>query len=293
MMRGAAAREEWATTRERGAVPLIRLMAWLTIRLGRSVALLLTLPVCAWFFLVSSKARAASKLYLARVLDRPPALSDRWRHFHSFAVCVLDRVMLLNDRLDLFRITVNGGELVSDVMARGEGCFLFGAHLGSFEVIRAVGRLSAHAKLTLVMYQDNARKTNAVLNAINPALALEIIGLGKPGSMLAIRDRLDDGHFVGILADRSLNGERTERLPFLGAEARFPVGPFRLASLLRRPVLLMDGVYRGDGLYDISFETLSDGTVAIEDMMRHYAAWLDRRCRSAPYNWFNFFDFWA
>jgi predicted LPLAT superfamily acyltransferase len=255
----------------------------------------LSIPVCGWFFLVATKARAASRAYLARVLGRAPTLAERWRHFRCFAVCVLDRVMLLNDRLDLFTITVHGGDVVSDIMARGGGCFLFGAHLGSFEVIRAVGRLSARAKVTLVMYQDNARKTNAVLNAINPALAIEIIGLGGPGSMLAIRDRLDDGHFVGILADRSLNGERTERLPFLGAEARFPVGPFRLAALLRRPVILMAGVYHGAGRYEISFETLSDGAadISVEETMRRYVTRLEQHCRRAPYNWFNFFDFWA
>ena len=26
--------------------------------------------------------------------------------------------------------------------------------------------------------------------------------------------------------------------------------------------------------------------------MLHYAALIDRYCRSDPYNWFNFFDFW-
>ena len=67
------------------------------------------------------------------------------------------------------------------------------------------------------MYEDNARKTNAVLNAINPALAIDIIGLGKPGSMLAVKDRLDEGHLVGILADRSLESERRMAFPFLGA----------------------------------------------------------------------------
>ena len=113
------------------------------------------------------------------------------------------------------------------------GCFLFGAHLGSFEVVRAAGRHMADVRISLVMYEDNARKTNAVLNAINPALAIDIIGLGKPGSMLAVKDRLDDGHLVGLLADRSLESERRMAIPFLGAPARFPVGPFRMAAMLR------------------------------------------------------------
>jgi predicted LPLAT superfamily acyltransferase len=116
--------------------------------------------------------------------------------------------------------------------------------------------------------------------------------------MLAVRDRLDDGHLVGILADRCLDSERSIRIPFLGEPARFPVGPFRLAAMLGRPVVLMTGLYRGGGRYEISFETISERPIesseaAIEDMMRHYVARLEHHCRNAPYNWFNFYDFWA
>lgn len=294
-MRGAAVREEWATRPERGVVPLIRLMAWIVPRIGRDVAQFLLCPVCAYFFLFSPKARAASFGYLSRALGRTPTMADRWRHFRWFAACVLDRVLLLNDRLDLFDIAVDGEQIVASIQRQGGGCFLFGSHLGSFEVIRAVGRLAAHAKVTLVMYQENARKTNAVLNAINPALAIEIIGLGKPGSMLAIRDRLNEGHFVGILADRSIESERSTRISFLGAEARFPVGPFRLATLLGRPVVFMTGLYHGGNRYQIVFETISSVSddAVLEDTMRRYVARLEHHCRRAPFNWFNFYDFWA
>jgi predicted LPLAT superfamily acyltransferase len=294
-MTGAAAREDWATRRERGFVPLIRLMAWIALRIGRPAGQVLLLPVCAYFFLFSPRSRTAGLVYLERALGHTPTAADRWRHYRCFATCVLDRVLLLNDRLDLFDITVRGEEIVMADCDKGGGCFLFGAHLGSFEVVRAVGRLTAKVKLSLVMYQDNARKTNAVLNAINPALAIEIIGLGKPGSMLAVKDRLDNGHVVGILADRSLDSERCERLPFLGASARFPVGPFRIAALLGRPIVLMVGTYRGGRRYEIVFETISDGSTAttIQETMRRYVARLEHHCRQAPYNWFNFYDFWA
>ena len=294
MTGGAATREDWATRRERGFVPLIRLMAWIALRIGRPAAQLLLLPACAYFLLFSPKARAAGLVYLKRALGRPPTMVDRWRHYRCFAICVLDRVLLLNDRLDLFEISVRGEETAMANRDNG-GCFLFGAHLGSFEVIRAVGRLTAKVKLSLVMYQDNARKTNTVLTAINPALAIEIIGLGKPGSMLAVRDRLDEGHVVGILADRSVVGERTARIPFLGAPARFPIGPFRMAAILRRPIVLMVGTYRGGRRYEVVFESISDGSegAPIEETMRRYVALLEQHCRETPYNWFNFYDFWA
>ena len=294
-------REEWATRRERGSLALIRLMVWITLRLGRPTARLFLGPVCAYFFLCAPKARAASKAWLAKALGRRPTPSDGWRHIWSFASCVLDRVLLLNDRMDLFDIALHGEDVLTGVRARHGGGFLFGAHLGSFEVVRAAGRALGDTRVSLVMYEDNARKTNQVLNAINPALAVDIIGLGRAGSMLAVTRRLDEGHLVGVLADRGLDSERCLSLPFFGEPARFPVGPFRLAAILKRPIVCMLGLYRGGGRYDIHFELITEPDAdpgqspdqAIEQTMRRYVARLEHYCRSAPYNWFNFYDFWA
>ena len=282
-------------------MPLIRLMVWLTLHFGRPAARCLLVPVCAYFLLFAPRPRRASRDWLTRALGRPVTMGDIWRHFFCFATCVLDRVLLLNDRMDLFEISVDGEDVLAGVRARHGGGFLFGAHLGSFEVVRAAGRALGDTRVSLVMYQDNARKTNQVLNAINPALAMDIIALGQAGSMLAVRRRLDEGHLVGILADRGLDSERMVTVPFFGEPARFPEGPFRLAAILKRPVVFMAGLYRGGARYEIRFELIAEPeetarlTVeqTVEATMRRYVALLEQYCRLAPYNWFNFYEFWT
>ncbi len=149
-------REEWATRRERGSILLIRFMVWLTLRVGRSASRILLVPVCGYFFLCAPRARRASRVWLARVLGRPSRASDVWRHFWYFATCVLDRVLLLNDRMDLFDIALHGEAELARVRAQQGGAFLFGAHLGSFEVVRASGRALGDTRVSLVMYEDNA-----------------------------------------------------------------------------------------------------------------------------------------
>jgi predicted LPLAT superfamily acyltransferase len=302
MTRGSSlsGREEWATRRERGSVPLIRLVVWIALSLGRPTARILLAPVCAYFLLFATRSRAASRSWLVRVLGRSPTALDLWRHFWCFATCVLDRVLLLNDRMDLFEINLEGVDLLTDMRARHGGAFLFGAHLGSFEAVRAVGRALGDERISLVMYENNARKTNLVLNAINPKLGIEIIGLGRAGAMMSVRERLDQGHLIGVLADRGLNGERQTPVEFFGRDARFPVGPFRLVAILNRPVVFMVGLYRGGARYDIHFELIADpaeffGSSAdeiIEKIMHRYVARLEHYCRLAPYNWFNFYGFW-
>jgi predicted LPLAT superfamily acyltransferase len=286
----------WSTRQERGSVWTIRLIVWLALRLGRPVTRVLLLPICLYFMLVPSPWQRASRDYLPRVLGRAARFADGWRHCHGFASCLLDRVYLLNGQTAPFDLTVRGAERITALHAvtlqtDGAGCLLFGAHLGSFEVTRAAGHAMGNRPISLVMYEDNARKTGAVLNAINPALGLEIIALGRPSALLAVRDRLEAGHLVGVLADRGLHDERRVRLPFLGAPAWFPEGPFRMAALLRQPVVFMLGIYRGGNRYDIVFEDLGDPGDA-DAMMRRYVALLERHCRDAPYNWFNFYDFW-
>jgi predicted LPLAT superfamily acyltransferase len=275
-------------------------MVFIALKLGRPITRLLLLPICAYFLAFSPEATRASGNYLARALGRKPGLRDVWRHYHSFASVVLDRVYLLNDQMGLFDLHVEGEEIVQGVARESGGCLLFGAHLGSFEILRALGRRQHTLSVSLAMYEENARKISAALNAINPDLSMEVISLGQPTSMLDIRRALEEGHAVGVLADRSLTSEEQVKLPFLGGAAAFPIGPFRMAALLRCPVVLMVGLYRGGGRYEVHFERLPDMDLgpgrradAVAQTMQAYAARIEHYCRIAPYNWFNFYEFWS
>ena len=218
----------------------------------------------------------------------------------SFASTIHDRIYLLNDRFDLFDIEMVGEAAVSAAARSQPGVLLIGAHLGSFEALRAVGRGQGGLPVAMLMYEENARKINATLEAINPAASQDIIPLGRMDSMLQARDKLDAGYAVGMLADRSLGDDATIACDFLGQPAPFPVGPWRMAALLRRPVFLMTGLYLGGNRYRLHFEPLADFSqtpraerdAAIRAAMQRYADRLSHFCRQAPYNWFNFFDFW-
>ncbi len=291
--------QAWLQQRERGSVAAIRLLVGFAGLVGRPLARLALMPVCVYFFVFSVRARAASRDYLSRVLGRPPTAGDLFRHYFTFATVALDRMFLLKDRYDLFDLRLHGEEVMEHLRTAGRGCLLLGAHLGSFEVLRAMGT-SKQVSVALVMYEDNARMVNTVAKAINPALAHNVIALGRFDSMLKVQERLQHSDWVGVLGDRALDEEGQLRVPFLGGMAGFPTAPFRIALMLKRPVVLMLGLYRGGNRYDLYFEKLFDpDTVArgqrealVEQAVRTYAARLEHYCRDAPYNWFNFYDFW-
>jgi predicted LPLAT superfamily acyltransferase len=300
-MSGQSGIQEWATRPERGSQSAIRLGAWIALRLGRRLAQFFLYPVCLYFLLSSPAAMRSSRAYLQRVLGRGPRLAEVYRHFLTFGSCVLDRVYLLNEQERWFDISVQGEEIVRQIDAHGGGCLLLGAHFGSFETARVVGRRYRDLPVSLLMYEANARKIRMALAAINPRLETEVIGLGRLDSLILVAERLRDGHFVGVLADRNIDGKDMQRIPFLGTPAAFPQGPFRVARMLHRPVVMMAGVYKGRGRYEVRFELLAPASEARpadpqawqDEIMRRYVSRLEALCREAPYNWFNFYDFWA
>jgi predicted LPLAT superfamily acyltransferase len=300
----AAGRAEWQKNPERSNLFWLRVMTWISLTLGRSVSRVVLYGIAAYFLAFAPAARRMSRNYLRRVLKLPSAAAVGWRHlfrhFLSFASAIHDRVYLLNDRFDLFDIRVHNKALIDSLVADGQGVFLIGAHMGSFEVLRAIGRKQPGLRVAMVMFEENARKINAALGAINPDSRQDIIALGHIDSMIQVHELLAQGTVVGMLADRSLGNDDTRPVGFLGDAAELPLGPFRMAAILKRPVVFMTGLYRGGNRYDIHFETLADfstlpprgRTLAVEAAMTRYAALLEKYCYSAPYNWFNFFDFW-
>jgi predicted LPLAT superfamily acyltransferase len=291
---------EWIAHRERGSLALLRFMAFLSMRLGRKLSRIPLFGIATYFFLFAPRARRHSRRYLRRALGREPRARDRFRHILYFATTIHDRVFLINQRYESFRITIEGEALMREQAERGMGAFLMGAHMGSFEVIGSIGRRRPGLQVSMAMYEDNARKINSILTAINPEVRPDVISLGHLDAMLKVAERLDRGAFVGILGDRTLGEEAVHRVSILDARAYLPTGPMRAAAILRRSVIFMVGLYRGGNHYHVVFEPVADFSAsslttrdeAVRTGVERYAALLDKYCRSDPYNWFNFFDFW-
>jgi predicted LPLAT superfamily acyltransferase len=299
----ADASPEWKQRPERGSPALIRFMVWVSLRLGREPARVLLHPIAAYFFISSARARRHSRDFLARALGRPASLRERYRHFLDFATTIHDRVYFISGRFDPFDIRVHGAE-VFETLPGSAGAFLMGAHLGSFEAVRACGRGGGNRPVVMAMIEEHARKLNAVLSAIDPRAAEGIVALGRMDSMIRLGEFLERGALVGVLADRTPGREATIEVAFLGAPARFPTGPMRMAAILASRVVFMAGIYGGSNRYDIHFETLADFSAAgetgrgerdrlVREAVARYAARVEHYAREYPFNWFNFHDFWA
>ncbi|PJJ96715.1 acyltransferase [Lysobacteraceae bacterium NML91-0213] len=293
---------QWKRRREAGAQWAVAAISAIGRHGGRSFARLVLYPVSLYFLWRRPEERRDSRDYLSRVHGRRATTAEVFRHILTFSQTILDRLFLLSEDMRRFDVRTDGLHELHRHLDGGRGVLLFGSHLGSFEVLRVLSRQRPDVPIRVVLDRAHSASVTALLEQINPEMAATVIDAGQegPAIMLAIQQAAAEGAMIALLVDRTQPGEPSVSVPFLGAPARFPLAPWLIAAVLKIPVVLAFGLYRGGNRYDLLFELFSDGievprrerAAALPALIARYAARLEDRVRDAPYNWFNFYDFW-
>lgn len=298
-----AARDAWLTMPEKGTVLGMRIVIATCTAFGRRPALLLVRAIVLYYALVHGDARRASRRWLRRVHGRAGGFWPVYRHLLRFAQLMLDRLFFLTGRLDSFRFTQDGHDHLVALRAAKRGALLVGAHLGSFEAMRALAK-GYDIRIHVLVHEANARMVNALLEKVDPTRTVRLIEL-EPGSTSAVfqvQELIEQGELVALLADRMGISDRSVEVDFMGAPAAFPAGPFAMAAALRCPVYLVFGLFFDPDHYALHCEPFAPEGLsfpregrdaALREVVARYAARVEHHARRAPDNWFNFYDFWA
>ncbi|WP_372016782.1 LpxL/LpxP family acyltransferase [Pseudoxanthomonas sp. 10H] len=296
----------WKHRPEGGTRGSIALIVAIARHGGRWLARLCLYPITLYFLCMRGPERRASQAWLERVRGRPAGPWSAARHIHRFASTILDRLFLLGGETWRFDIRVHGLAPLAALVERGQGALLFGSHLGSFDALRVLSRQRPGLQVRIVLDRTQNPVLTELFDALDPTLAQGVIDGSQPGAAIAleIQHALESGALVALLVDRAQLHEDTASVPFLGQPARFPLTPWRLAAALHAPVLLCFGLYAGGNRYDLHFEPFLDPAAApppprgarvrwLQERVADYAVRLEHHARRAPFNWFNFYDFWS
>jgi len=292
----------WHNRSEAGVSGALRFMAWVALTLGRPTLKFILYFIAFYFLLVRKVERRASREFLLRVKHSRVSIWAVYKHFLTFAQVTADRIYFLVDRPDVVPVNINCAENIDRFVCEGRGCVMLGSHLGNMEAARDTARRNQSVDIRMVLDRAVNAKLIKQLEAINPNFSHCLIDAGQPAAKLGltIGDALKQGNSVGFLGDRYRPGDRTVLCDFMGQSARFPVGPLLIASVLRAPVVIVFSLYL-EGRYEVICEPFSDAfhlpregrEQALQENVQRYADRLALHAERAPYNWFNFYDFWA
>lgn len=296
----------WASVTERGALWGMKLVAFVYRFLGRRVSGAILVPVVAYFYLTDPTARRCSLAFLRRAhkakgLAAPTSWTS-FRHFLMFAMKSLDAFAAWSGKPG--PVVVEGGDAVQRTLTEGNGALLFVSHLGNADVSRACLAERIGKPITMLLHTRHARLYNQMLRSARvggEVYAVEVTEIG-PEIAIDLRERIARGEWIAMAADRTpvLSQERTARVPFLGADAPFALGPYILAALMACPVYVMFCLREGDR-HRVYFELLADRIelprrnkdATLAEWAARYARCLERYALRAPMQWYNLYDFWA
>ncbi|GAB6849477.1 glycosyltransferase family 2 protein [Paraburkholderia kururiensis] len=301
----------WWRMAERGSRLGMALLALGCRTIGPRLTSLWLYPIVAYFLLTGRAARGASTRYFAQLQRfRPneptprPGWLTAYRHMLTFAQSGFDKLVAWSGQLDFANVKFDDAGTLDALLASGRGALVIGSHLGNLEMARALAVRSAQTRVTAIVYTEHARRFNSVLAAAHHDFAQHLVEVSDfgPETALMMQERIERGELLVIVGDRTPAREagRTTHVPFLGASAPFAQGPYVLAHALACPVYLFFCL-KERGAYRLYFESFAERIeLPRRDRARHLAVWaqryaarLEHYCCKAPYQWFNFYDFWA
>lgn len=301
--------KHWADIGERGADWGPPLMAFIYRTLGRTACLSVLAPIILYFYLAGFSQRRASLDYLRRVWA-PSGRQGRpghWQaliHFFSFGESLVDKFAAWLGHIDRSSIDQIDGGLVDVMRGDPRGAVVVSAHFGATELIRALAAHHQRRRINVLIHTKNARRFNELIKRFAPQSQLSLVEASEFGVSTAVElsGAIERGELVVVMGDRMpvTKTARAVTVDFLGAPAAFPQGPFLLAAALRCPTYMLF-CSKEHGRHRIHFSQLSEGLTlqrrnrmaGLQAVVERYARELEARVKAAPYQWFNFYDFWA
>jgi predicted LPLAT superfamily acyltransferase len=276
---------------------------------GRAACRVAMTPVVLYFYLTDAPRRHVSRAFLTRALAlghpaRRPGLLDPLRHYLDFAEKMLETFAAWVGGIPASAVRTDDAAAIAAAKANPRGALLIVSHLGNADLSRALLSGSRQRRLTVLTHTRYAEHYNRVLRRFQPEAATNLLQVTEigPDTGVLLQERIARGEWVAIAGDRTPvgGGGRVSRVSFLGAPAAFSSGPYILAHLFGCPVYLLFCL-RESGGYRLYFEPFAAGIelpraerdAALAEHASRYAARLAYFAKRAPFQWYNFFDFWA
>jgi len=250
--------------------------------------------IAFYYFLFERTARNALREFYTRGLQQSQfqALQLIYANFYRFAQTLIDRMVFLVGRENKFQLSFEHEDYLIRLRDEGRGAILLSAHLGNWETAGNLLKGRVTPTINVVMLDSEVQAIKDYLNDKTGGSRFRIIAIRDDLShVIKINSALKNNEFVAIHADRFMEGAKNMELPFLGQKARFPYGPFLIASKFRAPVTFVFGVKKSNFVYHLSATSPIYTPGTPEEIAEAFVAELEARVKENPEQWFNYFPF--
>ncbi|MBX2867271.1 MAG: hypothetical protein KTR18_01240 [Acidiferrobacterales bacterium] len=303
--------KHWSEFQEAGTLLGFRFMLGVYKVFGRWVFNLILYPAMAYFTVFRPQSRKASLGFLQThyrfnpsYWKSPPGFLDVVKHFMQFGHSVLDKLLAWSVPIGKDAFDVPDQKAIDTFHDDPRGQLIIGSHLGNLEFCRGYMSRYHDRTINILLHDRHAANFVEMMRRINPLSRLYIYQVDSLdiGTILELKAKIENGEWLFIAGDRvPLSGYlRTTKVSFLGKPAWLPIGPYLLAKSLGCPVKMIFA-FRMAGKIRLEIASLGDRIELVRGdregqinaLAQRFATELEDRCTRAPFQWFNFYDFWS
>lgn len=216
-----------------------------------------------------------------------------------FGQIVLDKFALLAGNSSQFKIELDGEDLVDPFFGGKNGFIMAGAHVGNPE-IGGLGIKDKKKNINGIIFGGEDAQFQRQRDKAFGQANINLIPIKSDMSHLfAIKNAIERGEIVMVACDRMMGSQKSYSYQFLGEEAAFPAGIFRVAGQLRTKMLAyfvmkQKGLCYKIYLRELNFPEGEESSVKIANALaQSYVNELENIVNKYPEQWFNFYPFWV
>ena len=246
-----------------------------------------------YYFFAEKPKEALLEFYKDTLhISGKPALGLVRKNFYIFGQTLLDRAAFLLGKDSAFTHTFENEQYLLDIKNGGKGGILLSAHLGNWETAGNLLKGRITPTINIVMLDAEVESIKKFMDLSTGGSRFKVIPIKNDLShIISIRNALVNNEFVAIHADRYLEGAKFIELDFMGKKAKFPYGPFVIASKFDAPVTFVFAAKDGEYSYHLSATAPITQKMKPEEIARLYVDELEKKVRQYPEQWFNYFNF--
>lgn len=290
------AQKQWAgTTYGSGGLhkSLIWTLRYIDVRFLYLFASIFVVPVC---LILNDSRRTAYRYFRDRHgYGRIRAAWATYINHCKFAQVVIDKFAMYAGKK--FEVEVIGMDRFNELASKDEGFLHLSSHIGNYE-IAGYTLVSERKTINAVVYAHEKASVMENRNNMFTKTNIRMITLRQDMSHLfEIDQALCNGDIVSFPTDRFMGQAKCVECTFLGKTAKFPQGPFSVATMRGLDVLAVNVMKTGLVKYRIYVTPLQYDKEAprreqLRQLSQAYVAELEKRVLEYPEQWYNFFDFW-
>ena len=218
-----------------------------------------------------------------------------YKNHCMFAQVVIDRFAMYAGKQ--FLMETQGLEHYNHLCEQESGFVVLSSHIGNFEMAGYTQVSDKKSVNALVYFGEKASVMENRVKMFGPNGNRMILVRDDMSHLFEIDNALTHGEVVSIPADRVWGSQKSIQLPFLGHEARFPMGPFSVATMRGLDVVCVNVMKTSTRGYLILVTPLDYDKEAprreqTRQLAEAYVSVLEGTVRRYPTQWYNYFDFW-